>query len=153
MLDRKYLLPLPPIRFLVAGCLVSVFVLAFLFVRTLDSYDTITGRIFRAPKPVVPLSYPSLYPGVGGDWEFVAERDANDHGLSEEQCRRAFPKLFVEVDKSALLRADNHITYKELDSRSVEDGMGRAMVYRGQVCWLPSFIPLSIPVPLCLTLY
>lgn len=133
MRDRKYI-PLPPIRFLVAGCLVSVFVLAFLFVRTLDSYDTITGRIFRAPKPVVPLSCPSLSSPVDGNWEFIVERDANDHGLSEKQCRRAFPKLFVEVDKSAALRAENHITYEELNSRAVEDGMGRAMIYRGQVC-------------------
>jgi hypothetical protein len=56
-----------------------------------------------------------------------------NHGLSDEQCQLAFPKLFVEVDKSASLKREARITYKDLDSREVEDGMVRAIIDQGQV--------------------
>lgn len=72
--------------------------------------------------------------GTNGAWEFVAERDADNHGLSEEQCRIAFPKLYVEIDKSATFRENNSITFEELDSIPVEDGMVRGMIHHGEVC-------------------
>lgn len=68
-----------------------------------------------------------------GSWEFVTDRDANNHGLSEEQCRIAFPKLFVEIDKSASLRAERPISFAELDDVPVEDGMVRGIIDHGEV--------------------
>lgn len=133
MFERIYI---PRFRFLFIGALISFVILAFLLVRTTGTYDVITRHISKPPpRPVVPPPCPSisLHIPSNGSWEFIAERDAKDHGLSEEQCQKAFPKLFVEVDKSASSRAENNITYEELDSRPVEDGMGRAIIYRGQV--------------------
>ena len=77
--------------------------------------------------------------GGGGEkggqqgWEFRVERDGDDYGLSEEQCQAAFPKLFGEIDKSKAAREGHRISWKEVDSTVVEDGMVRAMVHHGQV--------------------
>jgi hypothetical protein len=69
------------------------------------------------------------------EWVFVTERDAENYGLTEEQCGLAFPKLYVELEKSVRQREANRsmITLKEVQSRRLDDGMVRAMVYRGQV--------------------
>lgn len=64
----------------------------------------------------------------------MVDRDGSNHGLSEEQCRSAFPKLFFQIDKSIALRQDKPITFRELDSREVDDGMVRAIIDRGEVC-------------------
>jgi hypothetical protein len=66
-------------------------------------------------------------------WQFEAKRDGNNHGLSEEQCRSAFPKLFVEIDKSASVRENNHIQFKDVDGVTVEDGMVRGIIDQGEV--------------------
>ncbi|KKA20139.1 DUF821 domain protein [Rasamsonia emersonii CBS 393.64] len=68
-------------------------------------------------------------------WEFIASRDGDNYGLSDEQCQIAFPKLFVEIDKSVALRAgaNKPITWKELNSRKVGDGLVRAIVDRGEL--------------------
>ena len=68
-----------------------------------------------------------------GSWEFVTERDSNNHGLSEEQCRIAFPKLFIEIDKSASLRGERPITFKEVDEVRVDEGMVRGVIDHGEV--------------------
>ena len=66
-------------------------------------------------------------------WEFQVEKDGNDHGLSEEQCRAAFPKLFVELEKSASFRENNPIQFKDVDRLTVEDGMVRGIIDHGEV--------------------
>jgi len=77
-------------------------------------------------------------------WEFVAERDGDNYGLSDEQCQIAFPKLFVEIEKSVAKRKDRPITFRELNSRKLENGMVRGVIYRGEVGPLPPFPLLSI---------
>lgn len=67
------------------------------------------------------------------DWQFVTERDADNHGLSEEQCLVAFPKLFKEIDKTATLRAERLVTYKEVNSRKNDQGVVRGLVDHGEV--------------------
>lgn len=74
-------------------------------------------------------------------WEFVLERDADNHGLSEEQCKVAFPKLFVELERSVRERANRSISYKEVDSVEVGDGMVRGVISNGEVCFLHSKSP------------
>ncbi|KAL1969247.1 hypothetical protein VTN77DRAFT_501 [Rasamsonia byssochlamydoides] len=68
-------------------------------------------------------------------WEFLPTRDADNYGLSDAQCQLAFPKLFVEIDKSVALRTSSNrpITWKELNSRKVGDGMVRVIVHRGEL--------------------
>ena len=83
----------------------------------------------RPPKPCGPVP-------VDESWEFQAWRDAENYGLSDEQCEAAFPKLFVEIDK-AIGRRRTNITFEDLDSQKQLDGMVRGMVYNGEVRIFP----------------
>ncbi|KUL89795.1 hypothetical protein ZTR_00463 [Talaromyces verruculosus] len=71
-----------------------------------------------------------------GEWQFNASRDANNYALNSEQCLAAFPKMFIEIDKSVAQRKEtnNPITFKEIDSRKrLGQGMARAMIYKGDL--------------------
>ena len=68
-------------------------------------------------------------------WEFVVSRDANNYGLSREQCNAAFPKLFVEIDKAVKEREGRNITFEEIDGRDMGNGEVRALLHDGQVCF------------------
>lgn len=74
----------------------------------------------------------------GSGWKYSKPRDAENYGLSHAQCRAAFPLLFVEIDKSVLARGEKKISYEELNSRKLVDGMGRAIIYNGEVSLLIS---------------
>lgn len=125
-------------RFLLTGALVSIFILTFLLFGPRESRDIAIKYVLKTPfRPDSHTPCPSLIQPPSRNrtsWEFVVVRDGNNHGLSEDQCRRAFPKLFVEVDKSALLRRDKRVSFKELDSRTVDDGMVRGIIDQGEVC-------------------
>jgi hypothetical protein len=74
-------------------------------------------------------------------WQFVAGRDGDNYALNTEQCLAAFPKMFSEIDKSVKQRKEtkNPITFNEINSRkTLGQGMGRAMIYKGEVCSAPS---------------
>lgn len=121
----------PSLRFVAIGAVVSLFVLAFLVLGNsphglspkfkIKTQERISPQICTAP------------PDSSAEWEFLVQRDGNNHGLSEDQCRIAFPKLFTEIDKSSELRSDKRISYQELDSRIVDDGMVRAIIDKGEV--------------------
>jgi hypothetical protein len=135
----------PSFRFLATGALISIFALTFLILGPRSSRDAASRYILKTARPES-LSQThcgqDTHTALPNDsWEFVAQRDALNHGLSDEQCQTAFPKLFVEVDKSVSLKRDARITYKDLDSREVEDGMVRAIIDQGQVGsnWLAHF--------------
>ena len=118
-----------PFRYLPLGAAVSLLVLTFLFfgVRSGGS----VAYILKSSKPQCVSYEPSS--SQDSSWEFDVARDGLNYGLSEAQCFSAFPKLFNETNKSALLRQDNQFTYKDLDSRNVEDGMVRGIIEQGQV--------------------
>lgn len=123
----------PPFRLLATGAVISLFVLSFLFF-TNQSRDSASRYILKTHRPAQSECPTFAPPQNGSDtWEFRVERDGQNHGLSEEQCRSAFPKLFIEIDKSADLRRGSHVSYDDLNSREVEDGMVRAIIDRGQV--------------------
>ncbi|CAI7594111.1 unnamed protein product [Penicillium bialowiezense] len=130
----------PSFRFVAIGAVVSIFVLAFLVLGTsprgLSSKFNIKTQSRPAPQTCIPSSNSS-------GWDFVVERDGNNHGLSEDQCRIAFPKLFSEIDKSSQLKANTRISYGELDSRAVDDGMVRAIVDRGQL-YIVDYAPMPV---------
>lgn len=121
----------PSFRFLATGAVGSLFILTFLLFGIRQSGSS-TLYALKTSQPRPQLHCPSL-DSANGTWEFIVERDGQDHGLSEEQCRVAFPKLFIEIDKSASLKQGNHISYKELDSRNVEDSMVRGIIDQGEV--------------------
>lgn len=106
--------------------------------------DNAGKYIIKIPtKQTPPQTQPcSPSPSPDKPWIFDPARDANNHGLSEEQCRIAFPKLFVEIDKSANERWNRTISYKEIDSIEIGDGMVRAVVYNGEVCSRSLLLPL-----------
>ena len=118
-------------RCLITAVILSLLVSSLVFAR--DSNDV--AKLKTPPKLQSPPA-----PGPDGEkvneppWEFVVERDGDNHGLSEEQCRVAFPKLYDEVDKSTEFRRQNKIKLKELNSIPVEDGMVRALIHHGEVC-------------------
>lgn len=96
-----------------------------------------------APAVTSPSSLPSatshvttasaVEPAPSGKWEFDVEGDANNYGLTDEQCGLAFPKLFLELESSQAKRKGSPITLKEFDSREVTDGMVRGFVHNGEV--------------------
>lgn len=68
------------------------------------------------------------------NWAFNVTRDQDDYGLTAEQCQIAFPKLFVEIDRSVEMRREKPITPKEFETNvKVKDAMVRAMIYQGEV--------------------
>ncbi|PGH14653.1 hypothetical protein AJ80_05834 [Polytolypa hystricis UAMH7299] len=69
----------------------------------------------------------------GGDWEFDTGRDAQNYGMSRTQCRKAFPKLFVELEKVVEARGGKKIGFEELEEREWREGMVRGLVHRGQL--------------------
>ena len=119
------------LRFLGTGAVCSLIAVTFLIFSTRYSAE-VAKYALKAPVKQSPLSFP---PTCRNDssWEFQVEKDGNDHGLSEEQCRAAFPKLFVELDKSASFRESNPIQFKDVDSMTVEDGMVRGIIDHGEV--------------------
>jgi hypothetical protein len=119
----------PSFRYLATGAVVSLFILAFLVFGTGSPSLSSQFNIKTQSRPQ--YCAPPVNSSAG--WEFIVERDGNNHGLSEDQCRIAFPKLFVEIDKSSALRENKLVTYKELDSRTVDDGMVRGIIDRGEV--------------------
>jgi hypothetical protein len=120
----------PSFRFLATGAVVSLLLLTF-FVCGTGTSRGLSSKYSIKPYPRQQSCAPPVNASAG--WEFAVERDGNNHGLSEDQCRIAFPKLFLEIDKSSSLRTDKRVSYTELNSRTVDDGMVRGIIDRGEV--------------------
>ena len=132
-------------RFVLWTGALSGLAFCLLFV-TLYSSKSFPGRIHGLNPHRLPPSFerrplePCSPVPADENWEFQAWRDAENYGLSDHQCETAFPKLFVEIDKSVARRGTN-ITFHDIDSQKQLNGMVRAMVYNGQVCRF--FSPVS----------
>jgi hypothetical protein len=63
-------------------------------------------------------------------WQFQFGRDDVNLGLSDEQCRSAFPGLFEEIYRGVYLRVEqgSNITVEELDSIELSRGRIRALI-------------------------
>ncbi|KAB8068400.1 glycosyl transferase family 90-domain-containing protein [Aspergillus leporis] len=119
------------LRFLGTGAMCSLIAVTFLIFGTRYSAEDAKYALKTSIKQS-PLICPSTSRN-DSTWQFEAKRDGNNHGLSEEQCRSAFPKLFVEIDKSASVRENNHIQFKDVDGVTVEDGMVRGIIDQGEL--------------------
>ncbi|EEP76529.1 hypothetical protein UREG_01378 [Uncinocarpus reesii 1704] len=81
-----------------------------------------------------PIATGKLVPEINSTvWRFVTSEHGDDYGLGRVQCRIAFPKLFAEIEKSVSARRGKKIEYEELASRTLEDGMVRAIIYNGEL--------------------
>ncbi|KAL2817312.1 glycosyl transferase family 90-domain-containing protein [Aspergillus granulosus] len=143
-----------PLRFLGAGAALSLFLLTFLVFghSTYSTNHEGSGYILK------PTSGPTSNAQCECDsqsstgnntaqrggikWEFDFRRDGDNHGLSDEQCLSAFPKLFGDLDRVAQERVGSGklITFDDVDelSRSGEDangdrGLVRAAVVGGEL--------------------
>ena len=119
------------LRLLTTACVLCILTISILLLSR-DS-DNAGKYIIKSPTKYPPPQSQECPPSKEEHWEFDPARDANNHGLSEEQCRIAFPKLFVEIEKSADERTNGSISYEEVDSVEIEDGMVRAVVFNGEV--------------------
>ncbi|KAL1998383.1 hypothetical protein VTN02DRAFT_6297 [Thermoascus thermophilus] len=115
------------------GALLSFVFVTFLVFGSRDRGDVVR-LVLTSPGPRPP-SWSSWknQSQSASSWEFLVERDGDDYGLSDEQCRIAFPKLFVEIEKSAARRKDKPITLKELNSRKSQEATVRGIVDRGEL--------------------
>ncbi|KAF9886562.1 hypothetical protein FE257_011334 [Aspergillus nanangensis] len=121
-------------RFLVTGALLSLSLLAFLVYN--GHFSTNAAAYIRKPvstEDTTQHSAQSCSSNSTAEWIFEVERDGDNHGLSEAQCRSAFPLLFTELEKTSDARKDNPITYNELEELPVEDGMVRAIIDKGEL--------------------
>lgn len=125
-----------PLRYLAIAAFVALVLISFVTLHGTDSGENIRTVLGKGgPSKSSPTTKPSiLSPPLTEEWKFDVNRDGDNYGLTDHQCDSAFPKLFVEIEKSVALRKDNHITFEELDSRPVTDGMVRAIVHDGEVC-------------------
>lgn len=121
------------LRLLATSCVLAILTISILLFSK-DS-DNAGKYIIKTPTKYPPPQSQKCPQSSDKHWEFNPARDANNHGLSEEQCRIAFPKLFVEIERSADERRNRSISYKEIDSVEIGDGMVRAVVFNGEVCY------------------
>jgi len=78
---------------------------------------------------------------IGDDpWQFQFGRDDDNAGLSDSQCKSAFPGLFEDIYRAVKLRVDQNtsISVSDLDSINVSVGMVRAMIIDGKLSILES---------------
>ncbi|KAJ5183851.1 hypothetical protein N7492_001467 [Penicillium capsulatum] len=129
----------PTFRFL-TGAAVTFCVLTFLIISGQHFMGSPAVYILKSSRPSCPSTHPVPH---NASWAFDVEHDGHNHGLSEAQCRIAFPKLFGEVDKSAEMRKDKHITFHDLDSRNVEEGMVRGIIENGEL-YIIEYAPMPV---------
>ncbi|RAL13477.1 DUF821 domain protein [Aspergillus homomorphus CBS 101889] len=115
---------------LATAAVLSLIITTFLVFST--QYSTSVAK-YALKTSLKPGYCPHVEWNNSSDWEFHVERDGNNYGLTAQQCRAAFPKLFVEIDKSTATRKDNPITFDELDKIPVSDGMVRGIIDNGQL--------------------
>jgi hypothetical protein len=92
---------------------------------------TLSHRLgYLSPSLVRPV--PGSF--VDQSWSFDTQRDANNYGLTSEQCDGAFPGLFDEIDRVVRQRQRKHITEAELTRARWPAGTVRVLIWEQQVC-------------------
>ena len=66
-------------------------------------------------------------------WTFNATRDADNLGLSDDQCDIAFPKQYTDIQNNVANLSANPITLSDLDIQDGQDERIRAMIYNGEL--------------------
>ncbi|KIV83011.1 hypothetical protein PV11_05072 [Exophiala sideris] len=77
------------------------------------------------------IGRPGSLKTFNGKWSY--KRDADNLMLNSQQCEKAFPGLFEEVDRPVRDRSSSRITLDELDSLPRQNGYVRAMIYNQQL--------------------
>jgi hypothetical protein len=127
----------PPRRSIPIIGLITLVLLSSFFAYTgrFSNFDrqSLISAVKSKPKPEhVNPHDPIIEPDLG-EWAYNPSVHANDYSLTGPQCRSAFPKLFVELDKSVALYRDKPITFKSIDARPHTDGQVRVLIHKGRM--------------------
>ncbi|KAF2648468.1 hypothetical protein K491DRAFT_698892 [Lophiostoma macrostomum CBS 122681] len=81
----------------------------------------------------------------GEAWHFMYPRDANEYGLSEEQCLAAFPGQYEDLERAKKWwLKKGRVQKSDLEGFELTKGMVRAMVYDGELYILQTFLVDSV---------
>lgn len=102
-----------------------------------SDYSPVYVDDYESQKPVKDKSggRVAYFPPSSSGWEFNHRRDAQNYGLSEEQCNVAFPELYKEIDRAVQHRKDKwgKITPDETEVAWRGDGIVKAMIHDNQL--------------------
>lgn len=80
---------------------------------------TLTRTYGHSPLSQFPTSQPTTWPFSSKldspNWIYIPQRDANNYGLTNQQCDIAFPGYFDELLRAKVHRKGNRIEREELD--------------------------------------
>jgi hypothetical protein len=113
---------------IVPARLVYIIGAALIIIVIVASRHSSTALLFT--KPLESTKYTNTLPA---SWHFDTERDANNYGLTSDQCDIAFPDLFKEIDKVVQRRRSKPITKAELTREKWPAGTIRVLVWDQQV--------------------
>lgn len=77
------------------------------------------------------------YPHVSRNWTFDADKHANIHTFSHEQCDVSFPELYHSLDQSVARRQGRKVHLQDIAIRKGRC-MLRLMIYGGEVHGTPA---------------
>ncbi|KAH0019815.1 hypothetical protein KCU78_g6661, partial [Aureobasidium melanogenum] len=96
----------------------------------------------------VPRSVKSTFtpvPALTHGWKYEFPRDANNYGLSADQCDAAFPNFYSDIESAVALRKHNPVLQKELEIEE-DHCLVRVLIYEAELfivqgrqnkkCWM-----------------
>ena len=122
-------------RFLEARCKVPArlfYVIGAVLVTIVIAAGLRHSTSLLSSKPLGSTKY-ELVNSLPNSWHFDTERDANNYGLTSDQCDIAFPGLFKEIDTMVQRRRSKPITEAELTRETWPWGTIRVLVWEQQV--------------------
>lgn len=85
-------------------------------------------------------SLKTLYPsyefsdwGNSSPWTYQFSRDANNNGLSQSQCRIAFPDFYKDIESAVASRRGNPVRLDELEIKD-DLCLVRVLIFNAEVC-------------------
>lgn len=106
---------------------VILLILSYLKLESQISWSKAPSPFSRASTELDQLAFQSPP-------NFDTERDALNHGLSDEQCQESFPALFYEIDRAQKSqRSMGNVTFQDLDLSAFRYGAARILIHDRQV--------------------
>jgi hypothetical protein len=110
-----------------------------------------TSGLLRPWEPPASTSHGVTAPSHRPDslldgWDFITQRDERNFGLSNEQCEKAFPDYYKEIDRAVTyFQEKGNVTEEEVDIEWRGGEIVRVIIYERQV---GSRSPPSLMCPL-----
>ncbi|KAI9748345.1 MAG: hypothetical protein M4579_007251 [Chaenotheca gracillima] len=116
---------------------VGFFVLVALVIH--QYHDALVFPVRISPEPIeyAPSNEPPVEQEVAEDWTFDPSRDARNHGLTTQQCLKAFPDFYTEIDRAVEARKGVPVMEEDLilyyGNDAVNHTQHRVLIYDGQL--------------------